>query len=439
MSKKSLEPSLNFLEHIMPLEIKSPDGSVVDDTKIVAGQVWVKPRANSSSMVCGKQAPPRDRLQRAMSRTLPSNEDQLTFKEMRQGSILIDKNKNEKSGSKRVAKEAAQIINGFSSLKNQIEELKTLFIQLKKENNDTKKFTVLKGKLKKQGSNHDSQKLILQNTQVSPTKKKYNEDSLKASVKALQKRSASNSKRSISQKNTFRSSLFGRGNLNGSLEAIDKNTLFSSDKQTVLKAKNNGDRFKNLYTGAIYGKVPETDRKSVKNSLRKSSSKNSGLKPNSIFGKNVDPTGHYFDSILGSLSKPAAVKSTKRTADVLSLVNINNLYATVAHDSGLKKKIRKKFSTPNKSHDKEFTSAKRMLENAVKPRDSFEEFRHTYSTARIRPKKPLIRDSSKKNTEKAPKYIQDISTYYTRTERGGVTTRQATDRVISREKTSVIS
>lgn len=432
------EPSINVVEHVIGIECRSSEGSLDEDNKALPGQVWVKPRANSSSLAAGKLAPVKEKQQRTMSRTLPANDDQLTFKEMKQGSILVDKNVTEKTESKRVAKEAAQIINGFSSLKNQIEELKSLFIQLKKENGDTKKYNLPKSKLRKQGSAQVSQKIPEQLSLNSPAKKKSNTETQKSSAKGVAKRSVSNSKRSVSQMNTFRSSLFGRTNLNGSLEGGEKNSMYSSEKQIIHKPKADHDKFKNLYTGAAFGKLPETDRKSTKNTLRKSSSKNAGLMSSSVFGKHLDPASQYFDSILGSLAKPMAVKSSKRSAEVLSLVNINNLYATVAHDSGLKKKIRKKFATPNKSHDKDLTSAKKMLESAVKPRDSFEEFRHTYSTARVRPKKPLVRESLKKLGDKQAKYFQDTSTYYTRTERGAKSTRLATDRITSRDKSTVV-
>jgi hypothetical protein len=420
------ELSINLLEHKIGFAFKTPEERSEEEQERLAGQAWVKPRSNSSNVISAIAGPIKEKGQRVLSKTVPQEEDQIMFKEMLQCYIQVEKDGKDKYDSNRVAKEAAKIINGFSSLKSQIEDLKSLFIQLKKENQGTTKLNNFKAKITKQGPNSSSQKDLIAPKQDSPVKKKFHASTTTQGLKTQPKRTVSNSKRSSSQKNTFRSGFFGKSNLNGSMEAIDKNSIYSSEKHLQNRPKTESDRFKNIYSRFTLNRPLEGERRSLKSTIRKSSSKASGLKQASAKTKLLDSNGQYFETMIGSLTKPSVFNSSKRTAEILSLVNINNLYATLPTDDTLKKKIRKKFSSPNKSVEKAGLSNKKGLDSASKVQETFEEARMSTNTARVKTKKQGAKDFSKDICRKEPsitsqkRFLQDRSTYFTKTERGPI-------------------
>jgi hypothetical protein len=418
------EFSLNLLEHKIGFALKTPEEQALDSQDKLAGQVWVKPRSNSSNLVSGMPAQPKDKCPKQLSKTIPQEEDQLVFKEMLQCYIQIDQESKDKYNSNRVAKEAAKIINGFSSLKSQIEDLKSLFIQLKKENQGSSKQNQFKGKISKQGANASSYKELTRAKHESPSKKKSQTGGNMQPAKATGKRCASNSKRSASQKATFRASLFGKSNLNGSMEAIDKNSIYSSEKQLIHRPKVDLDKFKSIYSRFTLSRPLDGERRSLKSSIRKCSSRTSGVKQVAAKSKVADSNGQYIENIIGNLTKPPLFSGSKRTAEILSLININNLYSTMPSEEGLKRKIRKKFTSPNKSLEKGGQTGKKLLESAAKARDSCEDIRMSTNSTRVRSKKQVGKDSSKEISKKesstmnSRKNTFDRSTYFTKTERG---------------------
>lgn len=424
--EESKELSLNLLEHKIGFALKTAEEQSEEEQEKIAGQAWLKPRSNSSNMISAISSQPKEKLQKGLSKTVPQDDDQIVFKEMLQCYIRVDKEGKDKYDSNRVAKEAAKIINGFSSLKSQIEDLKSLFIQLKKENQSSSKLNTFKAKISKQGPNSLSHKDLVHQKQDSPAKKKLIVSTASQTAKVVNKRSASNNKRSSSQKNTFRSGFFGKSNLNGSMEVVDKNSIYSSEKYLQTRPKVESDRFKNIYSGFNLNRPLEGERRSLKSTIRKSASKGSGIKQASAKTKLLDSNGQYFETMIGSIAKPSIFNSSKRTAEILSLVNINNLYATLPADDSLKKKIRKKFSSPNKSVERAGLTSKKSLESGTKMQETFEEARLSTNTARVKSKKQAGKESSKDIHKKEPsvtgpkRYIQDRSTYFTKTERAPI-------------------
>lgn len=422
------ERSLSLLEHKIGFALKTPEEVSVEELEKNPGQSWVKPRWNSTNIVGGPIAVSMDKNHRGLYKTMPPDEDQIVFKEMLNCYIHVDPDTKDKFESNRVAKEAAKIINGFSSLKSQIEDLKSLFIQLKKENQGTSNLSNLKGKLIKQGTNTISQKDLIGPKIDSPTKKKSQAAAGPQQLKTQVKRSHSNSKRSASQKSTFRSVLFGKNNLNGSMETNEKNSIYSSEKHLLGRPKLDLERFKNIYSRYTLGRPLEGERRSFKSIVHKTSSRTTGAKQSASKSKQlVDSNSQYFESIIGNLTKPSLFTTSKRNAEVLSLVNINNLYATLPDDDILKKKIRKKFSSPKKSADRALDSSKKGLDSVSKGREGCEDFRASINTARIRNKKQAVKEGKEVKKETSAvnqkKFIQDKLIYFNKTERATMNTK----------------
>ena len=249
-----------------------------------------------------------------------SDDDQIVFNEMKNG-VITNKESSDIDDNTHI--DATDVQNGFSTLKNQIHDLKQHIRQLK-DDNSKKNSIINKHRLVK---NTDSEY------------GRGNSSGKKRSSNVYQdskKRSISNTKRyNSSQNNPFRSTIFGRSMLNGSTEGSKQS---SSDK-LIMNDKDDSKRNNISYKSKKYiSKIP------MNNPLKKD--------------KDI-----YTNKI--------------RSSDILSIVN-NNVYSSIKPISSrldnLQSKIKNKFTSPNKSQEKEI-------------KNKIEEFRSSLTCTRLRSKK----------------------------------------------------
>ena len=391
------QQSLRFVEVDIPFKL------ILLDSGIEGGDSPIEPRSRrkmKKAFGFGLEFLDGEKPARNTHRLISGDDDQLEFHEIHNGCIKTDRIDGERSQSSQVVLEAAKIIDEFSSLKNQIADLKAHLINMRGD-------TQLRSNKYPNRTSVNKHKIcsVLRETSGSKpaktTDKKKNKSSLKTILSSNTKQGFSvprsmSSKRLSSQKNGLRASLFHGSRLEGSLEKYPRPNSF---EKYITHNRDTAHRLHLARANNIMGLA--LPKQSPKKQLHTDASVTGGVglgtsDSNTIYGRgHSESRGVFLDQLLEAFPKTSAAQK-KRNVDVISLININNLYSGIKphrdqKQESLKRRIRNKFTTSSNSHEKGIGSVIHNIPSQshiknLQPRGSCDEFRVSYTTIRLRSK-----------------------------------------------------
>jgi hypothetical protein len=426
LSQGGSTSSLGFLEVEIPFKLIPLVQQVSDSTDKTSSHES-KGRTSIRKQLLPNSTIQAEKEFKKQNKSEHLEDDPLVFHEIKPLGMHTDRLDRERSQSSQQALDPAKLLDGFSTLKNQIEDLKSHLLHIKSDNLQTSKHTIHKPINKKVSS------LMKENSEIMPctTSKKKNKGSMKAISKKNSQgysvpRSVS-SKRMNSQKRTLRASLFNRSKLDGSIEANLRHN--SNDRIPISVDKDRSDKVYFPKNGKMLSGA-RLFKQGVKKQTQMFSSTGTA-------GRGLSESkGAFLDQLLDAFPKVTPPQPKKKTVDVISLINISNLYSAIRHPSEAKAEVAKKkprnnFSTPNKSQEK--GTVQNILLCPQQPRGSCDEFRVSYTTIRMR-SKHSTRDAHDQTKDTTRHEISQIKVKREESKIGRKTDRPANPLILSLKK-----
>ena len=290
----------------------------------------------------------------------------------------------ERTNSGSVAGEAAKLVSGYQTLKSQIEDLKVFFNFLKSGPN----VGSAPVRPKPTKSNKTTLRKESSTTRKASAPKRAAEKTNKPTSVSKPVRSVSGKR--LGQTPSIRSYLLAKSQLNSSLE-----TLGASVVERLVFKRVPAETVCSIRESAPFKPTqdprsrPSSSRKATKFSPKTLSTATTAVDGKAAPDSRTPLLNHLMDVL------PKAGSSRKRAAEVISLVNVNNLYSSLRRSetggavSAAKEAVAsfKKTSSPNKSQER--SRLDQYKGPQTQARGSCDEFRLSYTSLRVRSKKTL--------------------------------------------------